>query len=216
MTDNQLKSDVELELRWNPEVDARHILVSADDGAVTLTGYVPSYYEKTRAVSTAEQVYGVKVVADEVEVRLHAAHAKEDSEIARSVAHVLAWNTVLAGQQIKATVSNGHVNLTGEVEWEYVRQEASRATGCVLGVKSVANRIVVKPRVPAGEVEKHIRNALARNAAISARQVHVTTLGNKAVLTGHVHSLAEDRIARNAVWRAKGVAQVEDHLVIQP
>ncbi|MGA3216222.1 MAG: BON domain-containing protein [Acidimicrobiales bacterium] len=116
MTNNQLRSDVELELKWNPEVDARHIVVSADNGAVTLSGYVPSYYEKTRAVLTAEQVYGVKVVADEIEVRLHATHAKEDSEIAKSVAHILGWNTVLAGQKIKATVSNGHVTLTGEVD----------------------------------------------------------------------------------------------------
>ena len=216
MTDNQLKSDVELELRWSPEVDARHIVVAAERGAVTLSGYVASYYEKTRAVSTAEQVYGVKAVADEIEVRLHASHAKEDSEIAKSLAHILAWNTVLAGQQIKATVSNGHVTLTGEVDWDYVRQEASRATEYVLGVKSVANRLVVKPRVPASEVEKHIRNVLTRNAAINARQVHVTTSGNKAVLTGHVHSLAEDRIAKNAVWQAKGIAEIEDRLLIQP
>ena len=97
-----------------------------------------------------------------------------------------------------------------------MRQEASRATACVLGVKSVADRIVVKPRVPASEVERHIRNALARTAAISAPQVHVTTLGNKAVLTGHVHSLLEDRVARNAVWRPKGIAEVEDRLLIQP
>jgi osmotically-inducible protein OsmY len=216
LTDNQLRSDVELELRWSPEVDARHILVTADHGAVTLSGYVPSYYEKTRAVSTAEHVYGVKAVADEIEVRLHARHAKEDSEIAKSVAHVLEWNTVLAGQQIKATVSNGHVTLTGEVDWDYVRQEASRATEYILGIKSVVNRIVVKPSETSSEVEERIRTALTRNAAINARQIHVTTLGNRAVLSGHVHSLAEDRIAKNAVWRAQGIAEVEDRLLIQP
>jgi osmotically-inducible protein OsmY len=192
------------------------MLVAAEHGAVTLSGYVSSYYEKTRAVSTAEHVYGVKAVADEIEVRLHATHAKEDSEIARSVAYILEWNTVLAGQQITAAVSNGHITLTGEVDWDYVRQEASRATEYVLGVKSVVNRIVVKPPDTSSEVEKRIRNALTRNAAINARQVHVATLGNKAVLSGHVHSLAEDRIAKNAVWKAKGIAEVEDRLLIQP
>ncbi|MGO9408980.1 MAG: BON domain-containing protein [Acidimicrobiales bacterium] len=216
MTDDQLQSDVRVELAWNHELDARHIVVSAEDGAVTLSGFVPSYFEKTRAVETAEHVYGVKAVADEIDVRLHAAHEKEDAEIAKSVAHILAWSTVLADQRIKATVSNGHVTLTGEVGWDYQRQEASRAIERVLGVKSVANRITVKPRVPASEVEKHITNALARNAALDARQIHVTTLGNKAVLTGHVHSLTEDRIAKNAAWQAKGIAEVEDRLVIQP
>jgi osmotically-inducible protein OsmY len=217
MTDDQLlKSDVELELTWSPEIDASHIMVSAADGAVTLSGYVPSYFEKMRAVACAERVYGVKAVADEMEVRLHASHEKQDSEIAKSVAHILEWSTALAAQPIKATVSNGHVTLTGEVAWNYQLEEAGRAVERVVGVRSVANRITVKPHVQASEVEKQIKNALTRNAALDARRIHVTTLGNKAILTGHVHSLTEDRVARNAVWQAEGIGEVEDHLVIQP
>ena len=85
-------------LKWSPEVEDRHITVTADEGAVTLSGYVPSYFQKTRAVATAEHVYGVKAVADEVEVRLHDAFSREDSDIAKSVAHILEWNTVLASR----------------------------------------------------------------------------------------------------------------------
>jgi osmotically-inducible protein OsmY len=196
-------------------VEDRHIAVTTSDGAVTLSGYVPSYFQKTRAVTAAEQVYGVKAVADELEVRLHESHLREDSEIAKTVAHILEWNTVLASQHIQAKVSNGHVSLIGEVAWNYQREEAGHVVEGVLGVKWVANRITVGPHALADEVEKHIRDALARNAAVNARQVHVTTVGNTAVLTGSVHSLAEDRIAKKAVWQARGIAEIEDRLVVQ-
>jgi len=216
MVINQLQTDVQQELKWEPGVDARHIEVTAEDSAITLSGYVPSYFEKTRALAAAERVYGVKAVADELEVRLHAGHEKEDSDLAASIAHVLDWNSTLSRQSIQAEVSNGHVTLTGEVTWNYERDEATRVVNHLLGVQSVVNRITVKPRVMASTVEKQITNALARHAALDSRQIHVTTRGTKAVLTGHVHSLDEDRTARVAAWSAPGVTDVEDHLVVQP
>jgi osmotically-inducible protein OsmY len=213
---NQLQNDVQQELKWEPKVDARHLVVTADDGAVTLSGYVPSYFEKTRAVAATERVYGVKAVADEIEVRLHATHTRTDSDIAESIAHILRWNATLAGQRIQAKVSNGHVTLTGEVVWNYEREEAEHAVNRVLGVTSVVNRITVQPRVVAVQVESKITTALARHAALDARQIHVTTRGTKAVLTGHVHSLDEDRIAKGAAWSAPGITEVDDRLIVQP
>jgi VCBS repeat-containing protein len=215
MTINQLQSDVQEELKWEPEVDARHIVVTADESAITLSGYVPSYYEKTRAVAAAERVNGVKAVADELEVRFHATHVKSDSDIAASVAHVLEWNSTLSHENIKAKVSHGNVTLDGEVTWNYERNEAERVINHLLGVQSVVNLITVKPRVMASSVERQITNALARHAALDARQIHVSRRGTKAILTGHVHSIEEARIARGAAWSAPGVTDVEDHLVVQ-
>jgi osmotically-inducible protein OsmY len=191
MTSSQLQIDVQDELKWDPQVDARHITVTAHDGAVTLSGHLPSYFQKTRAVGATERVHGVKAVADEIEVRLHDTHTREDSDIAESIAYILEWNAALASQHIQAKVSNGLATLTGEVAWNYEREEAGRTINRVLGVKSVVNLITVKPRVVPAQVEKQITNAFARHAALDARQIHVTTSGTKAVLTGHVHSLGE-------------------------
>jgi osmotically-inducible protein OsmY len=65
MTDNELQLAVQEKLRWD---DARHIAVTTKDGAVTLSGYVPTYYDRMRAVSDAEHVHGVKAVVAELEV----------------------------------------------------------------------------------------------------------------------------------------------------
>jgi osmotically-inducible protein OsmY len=59
--------------------------VNAKDGAVTLSGTGPTYLEKTRAVTTAEHVYGVKAIADDIEVHLDESHKKADSDIASSI-----------------------------------------------------------------------------------------------------------------------------------
>jgi osmotically-inducible protein OsmY len=70
-----------------------------------------------------------------------------------------------------------------------------------------------EPRVAAATVEKQITNALARHAALDARQIHVTMSGTKAVLSSHVHSFDEARIAKNAAWSAAGISAVDDQLL---
>ena len=51
------------------------------DGVVTLSGFVRSYWDKDAAEKAAERVYGVRGVANDVEVKLSS--ARTDSEIAR-------------------------------------------------------------------------------------------------------------------------------------
>jgi osmotically-inducible protein OsmY len=213
---SQLQIDVQQELDWEPGVDARHIAVAAEDGAVMLSGYVSSHVEKLRAIAAAERVSGVKAVADDIEIRLQSGNAKEDSDIAASVAHVLEWNSTLANLRIQAKVSSGHVTLTGEVSWNYEREEAGRAISHLLGVRSVVNRITITPVAEASQVEKQVTDALARQAALDARKIQVTARGTKVALSGQVHSVDEVRVAEAAAWSAPGVTEVEDHLIVQP
>ena len=210
MTSSQLQLAVQEILKWD---DARHIAVSTHDATVTLGGHVPTYFDRNRAVTLAEHVHGVKAVVDELEVRPQQAHYKEDSDIAESVVHALEWNSALWDQDTKIAVSSGHVTLTGEVDSNCQRAEAERAVKNLAGVTSVSNRIEVKQRVAAITVEEKIAQALARHATPDLRQVHVTMSGSKAVLSGHVHSLDEARIAKTAAWSAPGISAVDDRLL---
>ena len=70
VTDSELQRDVLEELKWEPSVDAAHIGVSVKEGVVTLSGHVSSYAEKYAAERAAKRVYGVKAVANELEVKL--------------------------------------------------------------------------------------------------------------------------------------------------
>ncbi len=60
-SDAEIRDDVINELHWDPQVtEPEAIGVAVTDGAVTLTGHVPSYAEKLAAALAAERVYGVK------------------------------------------------------------------------------------------------------------------------------------------------------------
>jgi osmotically-inducible protein OsmY len=86
------------------------------DGAVTLTGSVAAYAEKLAVTRAAERVYGIKAVADELKVKLAGA-PRDDSDIARAIAHVLENNVQVPEGKVHARVEGGWVTLDGEVEW---------------------------------------------------------------------------------------------------
>ena len=84
-SDEDIKRDVEAELRWDHDIDATDIGVAVKDGVVTLTGFVRSYLQKFNAERDAKRVSGVLAVANDLEVRLPVLDQTPDPEIAREV-----------------------------------------------------------------------------------------------------------------------------------
>jgi osmotically-inducible protein OsmY len=63
---NSLKSDIDEELDWDPMLDDSQIAVNVEDGRVTLSGAVPTYYEANLAEQDARSVRGVKAVDNDL------------------------------------------------------------------------------------------------------------------------------------------------------
>ena len=145
LTDAQLQRDVLDELRWEPSVDAAHIGVSVKEGIVTLTGHVSSYAEKYAAERAAKRVYGIKAVANELDVKLPGSSRRTDEDIAASAVSALRSNLAVPADKIKVTVSSGWVTLEGEVEWQYQKMAAESAVRYLPGVVGLSNQITVKP-----------------------------------------------------------------------
>jgi osmotically-inducible protein OsmY len=214
-TDKRVQTDVMSELKWEPSIDAAHIGASVEGGAVTLTGHVPNYYAKTRAVQAAERVYAVRAVADELEVQLPTSDHHDDSSIAKAITDNFKWN-VAVPQGVEAKVAKGWVTLSGEVDSNYEREAASRAVSYHAGVRGVFNEIAVKKHKSASDISKLIDSAFHRNATLDARRVRVTTDGGAVKLYGNVHSLDEMRTARHAAYAAPGVTSVDNHILVTP
>ena len=117
-SDAEIRDDVINELHWDPQVtEPEAIGVAVRDGAVTLTGHVPSYAEKLATARAAERVYGVKALANDLKVQLSRA-PRDDSDIARAIAHILEWNVQIPEGKVHARVENGWVTLDGEAAIE--------------------------------------------------------------------------------------------------
>jgi osmotically-inducible protein OsmY len=214
--DADIRDDVIDELRWDPQItDPDAIGVAVKDGAVTLTGTVPTYVEKLAAARAAERVYGVKSVANDLEVKLAGA-PRSDSDIATAIAHVLDNNVQVPEGKVHARVQNGWVTLDGEVDYDYQRREVERMVRQVRGVTGVINTITVKPAASPAQVREVIEETFKREAEIDARHISVDVSDHTAKLYGHVHSIQEATAARAAAAAAPGIAAVESHLVVAP
>jgi osmotically-inducible protein OsmY len=215
-SDSEIRDDVVNELQWNPQItDPDAIGVAVVDGAVTLTGTVPSYAEKISAARTAGRVYGVRAVADELRVKLPGA-PRDDSGIATAIAHVLENNVQIPGGRVHARVENGWVTLDGEVDYEFQRHEIERMVRQVRGVTGVTDNITIRPPASPESVQAMIEETFEREAEVDARRIRVDVADHTARLYGQVRSLAEARAARAAAATAPGVASVDSHLVVSP
>jgi osmotically-inducible protein OsmY len=215
-TDAEIREDVILELRWDPQIsDPEAIGVAVKDGAVTLTGHTSTYAEKLAAARAAERVYGVKAVANDLTVRLPAL-PRDDSDIATAIAHILDNNVQIPEGRVHARVQAGWVTLEGQVEHAFQRREVERMVRNVRGVAGVTDTITVTPPASPERVEEAIEDTFKREAEVDARHIRVEVSDHTAKLYGQVHSLKEASAARAAAAAAPGVAAVESHLVVWP
>ena len=214
ISDSTLKQCVIDELRWEPSVNAAHIGVTANDGVVSLTGHVGTYMEKRAAERAAGRVFGVKAIAEELEVRYPFSEKNDDDDIAKRALQVLSWDIEVPRDTVKVKVEKGVVTLSGSVDWYYQLNAAENDVRKLQGVIGVNNDIVIKPSVQASDVREKITSALKRNAQIEADNITVTVDGGKVTLGGKVDTWAEDSLAVDTAWSAPGVTQVDDRMII--
>ena len=151
--DLRMRKFVMQQLEWDPAVDASAIGVAARDGAVTLTGYVTTYAERLGAESAAKRVYGVRAVANNIEVKLRL--GRTDADIARDVAMGLRIYASIPAS-VQAAVHHGQVTLTGSVSWLYQKMLAEKTAGHIEGVHHVINHITVLPVAGERDVKKRM------------------------------------------------------------
>lgn len=212
--DLALKTDIEDELEWTPDVDAAGIGVAVEDGTVTLSGEVDTYPERLAAKNAALRVRGVRTLVDNLEVHPRASWPVTETDIAKEVERALRHATNVP-DSVQAVVEGHSVTLRGEVEWEYQRMAAKGAVQYLRGVFTVHNLITLRERPTAADTEQRIRAAWTRSALIDASSVHVEVEGGKVILTGTVSSWAEKSEAAAAAWSSPHVTAVDNRLVVE-
>lgn len=211
--DEQIRDSVLHQLDWEPDFNSSAVGVAVEEGVVTLTGFADSYADKLAIERAAKRVYGVRGVANDLQVKL--SDERNDTDIAQDCVTALR-NRVSVPPQVKLTVRYGHVTLEGTVDWMYQRMAAEDAIKTLRGVKSVSNQINVQSKVSTAEIKEKIEAALRRSAEVDARRITVEAVGARVILSGHVRSWIERDEAGRAAWAAPGVNVVENRITVTP
>lgn len=214
MDDKTLRKHVLEELEYEPSVAATNIGVAVKDGAVTLTGHVPTFVMKSLAEKAVQRVRGVRAVVEEITVDWDGSNPYADDDIAQRALTVLDLNVLVPLGVVQVKVEKGWVTLTGEVDWDYQRSAAIDDLRKLKGVMGITNRIKLKPRATVADVKARIQEALKRNAELESKDIRVSVQGGEIKLEGFVRTWADRRSAEQAAWSAPGVSSVKDHLLV--
>ena len=163
-TDETVRNSVLHQLDWEPELNASGIGVSVEDGVVTLTGYIDSYAAKLAAERAAQRVYGVRAVANDLQVKL------EDDRTDTDVAHdcLQALRNRVGVPPGPLSVRYGHVVLEGVVEWMFQRIAAE---DCVKTIRSVKGSRTTSRFSPPSQPRRSERRS-RRRSRVTPRSTH--------------------------------------------
>jgi osmotically-inducible protein OsmY len=216
--DEDIQRDVVRELSWDTRVSPAELGVQVKQGVVTLTGEVESWAKRQAAEQAAHRVSGVLEVASDLEVRIPGAAGRSDSDIARTVRQALEWDVLVPDREIRSTVSDGVVKLEGVVPYGNQRYDAEQAVERLAGVRTVVNRIEVRPplHVNPGQVRLAIQSALERRADREAARIDLTVHDGAVDVVGIVNTVSERDAVLGAVRGTRGVRTVVDRLAVRP
>lgn len=146
--DTALTAKIKAELATDPTAKAHQIDVEINEGVVQLNGFVDSQANREAAERIARNAEGVKDVENNLQVRGEETAGKviDDTVITAKVKSALIGDATTKAHEINVESQNGVVQLSGFVDTETQKMQASKVARSIEGVKDVQNDIDVKPQ----------------------------------------------------------------------
>ena len=215
MKNNQeLQTDVQNAIKWEPLLNAAEIGVTAKDGVVSLTGVVDSYAKKMESENAAKKVIGVKALVEKIEIKFPHTFTKTSLEVANEVIAALNSNWSVPKDKVTVKVEEGWVTLDGELPWNYQKEAAKSAINYLTGVKGVTNNIKIKSENHDAIEKKDVEDAIGRSWSVDNSDINVSVSGTTVTLTGTVDSWYQKEEAGRIAWKTSGIWHVKNELAV--
>lgn len=200
------------------EAGLLNVEVDVQDGNVTLSGTVPTIQARDELVERTIRLDGVRQVSNQLTI----VRPRSDRDLANTVGRTLAASPYLTVfDYVTGSVSDGRVELTGDVTATNKAHEFEQAVSRIRGVQEVLNRIEVLPVSPSDD---ELRSAVAdrvyndpafwRYAAQARPPIHIIVNNARVTLIGVVGSKTDRQMAELMVRGVFGVLRVENRLLV--
>lgn len=145
---------------------------------------------------------------------------RTDLEIQKDVMDELRWELLLNANEIGVAVKNGIVTLSGSVDTYGKKTLAERAAKKVMGVKAVAEEIIVKltdrGRKTDADIAEAVINALKWHSLIPEDKIKVKVEKGWVTLEGEVEWEFQRNSSKRAVEDLDGVVGIINNIKIVP
>ena len=217
-------SKVKTALMLSKHVSTFDINVTTNQGAVTLSGDVPSEETRRLAVAIAQDTPGVKLVQDNLVVNPGAERNKDtladrvaDLEIKTILIDQLARSPELKDKRLTVQVSKRIVTLDGAVDSPAQKRAAEQVVLQVPGVQGIAGTLSVA-NAQAGldtvedKLARRVEFELYSTRAVPLKNVQIRSQDGTVILSGGVGSRAEKLLAERVTQSVDGVKRVVNNL----
>ncbi|AIM37047.1 ornithine aminotransferase [Sphingobacterium sp. ML3W] len=144
-TDAEIADEVLVALKRNWSIPSEKISVKVEDGWVTLDGELTWNYQKEAAQHAVHYFVGVKGVDNNIRIK----SGRNDAIEKKDIEHALKRSTI-DDSNIKVSVSDNVVTLSGTVDSWYQKGEAGRITWNTPGVSHVKNDLDIDYEIDFG------------------------------------------------------------------
>jgi osmotically-inducible protein OsmY len=139
-----------------------------------------------------------------------------DQNISDAIEDELLFDSAVPANKIDVRTNEGIPTLTGTVDNIMAKQRAGRLAETIKGVRSVINRIKVKPADNRSDatIRNDVIAALAYDPAADSYELDVSVDDGVVTLGGTVQSWQEKQLAMNVAKGVKGVTALKDAITV--
>lgn len=232
VSEARLEGQIGTAILLNRHLNPFEISVDVEGDTAILTGTVDESIDKELAERVALNAKGIAKVDNRIAVETEAKRrvraddndrdfdeAVQDASITAAVKSRLLWNDSTDGLDIEVDTMNRRVTLTGDATSQAEKDLATRLAMRTDGVRSVENKIVLKPSTapnPANADERisdtwitaKVKSSLLVSKNVDGLDLTVETKDGVVTLGGGASSAAERELAVEIAKDVKGVKSV--------